>query len=84
MLRSLAAVSLLTIWSCHKQPVMTTIPKDIHSFSNPQQIAVTHLNLDLTVAFDRLSVQGNVVLTLERHDSKADKTHPGYPTSANR
>ena len=72
MLRSLAAISLLTFWSCHKQPVMT-IPKDIHSFSNPQQIAVKHLNLALNVAFDRLSVQGNVVLTLERHDSKADK-----------
>jgi leukotriene-A4 hydrolase len=50
-----------------------TIPKDIHSFANPQQIAVTHLDLDLNVLFDRLSVQGTVVLTLERNDSNADK-----------
>jgi len=50
-----------------------TIPKDIHSFSNPQQIAVTHLALDLNIFFDRLSVQGTVVLTLERSDSKADQ-----------
>jgi leukotriene-A4 hydrolase len=49
-----------------------TIPKDIHSLSNPQQIAVTHVNLDLNVFFDRLSVQGSVVLTLQRNDEKAD------------
>jgi leukotriene-A4 hydrolase len=71
MRQSLAALSLLTLWSCHSKPVMT-IPKDIHSFSNPQQISVKHLNLDLNVAFDRLSVQGSVVLTLERNDRKAD------------
>ncbi len=50
-----------------------TIPKDIHSFSNPQQIAVSHLALDLNVLFDRLSVQGTVILTIERNDEKADK-----------
>jgi leukotriene A-4 hydrolase/aminopeptidase len=49
------------------------IPKDIHSFSNPQQISVKHFNLDLNVLFERLSVQGSVVLTLDRHDAKADK-----------
>jgi leukotriene-A4 hydrolase len=49
-----------------------TIPKDIHSFSNPQQIAVTHLDLDLNVLFDRKSIQGTVVLQFERNDPKAE------------
>jgi leukotriene-A4 hydrolase len=72
MRRSLAAICLFMLWSCHSKPTMT-IPKDIHSFSNPQQISVSHFNLDLSVFFDRLSVQGAVVLTLERHDRKADR-----------
>src|ERR1700722_20088053 len=71
MRRSPAAISLLVLWSCHTKPTMT-IPKDIHSFSNPQQIAVTHLDLDLNVLFDRKSVQGTVVLTLERNDPKVE------------
>jgi aminopeptidase N len=45
----------------------------MHSYSNPQQIAVTHLNLDLGIYFDRQSVEGTVVLTLDRRDKKADK-----------
>jgi leukotriene-A4 hydrolase len=73
MRQSLAAFSLVILWSCHPKPTMKPIPKDIHSFSNPQQISVKHLNLDLNVFFDRMSVQGAVVLTLDRRDSKADK-----------
>jgi aminopeptidase N len=52
-------------------PTPIPIPKDIHSLSNPQQISVKHLNLDLSVFFERLSVQGTAVLTLDRHDPKA-------------
>jgi leukotriene A-4 hydrolase/aminopeptidase len=50
-----------------------TIPKDIHSFANPQQVAVKHLDLDLNVFFDRLSVQGTALLTIEHLDPHAGK-----------
>jgi leukotriene A-4 hydrolase/aminopeptidase len=77
MRQRLAAIPLLILWACQhpKPPAMNiiVIPKDIHSFSNPQQISVKHLNLDLSVFFERLSVQGTVVLTLDRHDPKADR-----------
>jgi leukotriene-A4 hydrolase len=52
---------------------MKPVPKDIHSFSNPQQICVKHFNLDLKVRFDRRSVQGAVILTVRRRDPKGDK-----------
>lgn len=66
----LAALPLILLWSCHSKPNMI-IPKDIHSFSNPQQISVTHLDLDLTVLFDQLTLQGTAILTLNRHDKNA-------------
>jgi leukotriene-A4 hydrolase len=47
------------------------IAKDIHSFSNPQQIAVLHADLDLSVIFEQKSLQGTVVLSIERTDPKA-------------
>lgn len=43
------------------------IPKDIHSLSNPQDVLVTHADLDLDVLFDHKTLKGSVTLTVERH-----------------
>lgn len=39
---------------------------DVHSFSNPQDVKVTHVNLDLDVRFDRKVLQGTATLAFER------------------
>ncbi len=53
---------------------MPTFARDIHSFSNPQQIAVKHVDLDWNVLFDKKILQGTATLTLER--TSDDKTAP--------
>ncbi|MGY0564137.1 MAG: aminopeptidase, partial [Paraglaciecola chathamensis] len=40
--------------------------KDYHSFSNPEQISVTHLALDLDVNFDKKIISGDVELSVKR------------------
>lgn len=47
---------------------------DSHSFGNPDQIRVHHVDLDLTVDFDHHILKGTVVLDLERQ--------PGCPADA--
>ena len=49
------------------QPMETKYADDTHSFSNPNEIAVTHLNLDLTVSFEDRIISGTVVYDLERN-----------------
>ncbi len=39
---------------------------DIHSLANPASVRVTHLNLDLTVVFERQTIQGIAILTIDR------------------
>ena len=39
---------------------------DYHSFSNPDQIKVTHLDLDLTADFEQSVLQGQATLTVDR------------------
>ncbi len=53
------------------KPVMPPIPKDIHSLSNPQQIAVRHIDLDLSVVFEQKTLQGSAILSFERIDPRA-------------
>ncbi len=48
------------------QPVI-----DDHSYSNPHQVRVTHVDLALDVLFDRKILQGVAVLTLQRKDAQA-------------
>jgi leukotriene-A4 hydrolase len=43
-----------------------------HSFAKPDEVAVTHLDLDLTVDFDRERIHGNVALHIENRTG-ADK-----------
>ena len=40
---------------------------DEHSFGNPQEIAVSNVDLDLTVDFDKRVLSGTATLTLKRN-----------------
>ncbi len=44
-----------------------TFAQDIHSFSNPQQTRVTHVDLDWDVLFDQKILRGTATLTVERN-----------------
>lgn len=46
---------------------------DVHSYSNPQEIRVRHVDLDWNVLFDRKILQGTATLTLEQ---TSEKFHP--------
>jgi len=45
---------------------------DHHSFSNPQQMVVRHVALDLTVDFDQRVLHGSASLDIERLQNEAD------------
>lgn len=45
---------------------------DYHSFSNPDEIIVTHLDLDLTADFDSSVLSGTATLTYRKQQSDAD------------
>lgn len=51
--------------------MQSTITKDIHSFSNPTQIAVRNVDLDLAVSFEERKLRGAAVLWLEQLDKAA-------------
>ncbi len=50
-----------------------TSARDTHSFANPEQVRVRHVDLDLKVLFDRKVLQGTSTLTLDR---AASGEHP--------
>ncbi len=54
-----------------KAPVLPSIAHDIHSYANPGEVRVRHLNLDLTVVFEQQTIQGVAVLTIDRADPTA-------------
>jgi len=41
--------------------------KDYHSFSNPEDVRVTHLDLDLTADFETSQLMGSATLTVKRN-----------------
>ncbi len=47
---------------------------DVHSFSRPDEIAVRHMELDLTVDFENRRLSGTATLELDRRGS-ADRLH---------
>ncbi len=47
-------------------------PQDIHSYSNPEQIQVKHVELNLEVQFDRKALKGTSTLTIERKQNDAN------------
>ncbi len=50
----------------------TRVPDDPHSAAQPNQTAVTHLALELTVDFDRQRLRGTAAYTLDRKVAGAD------------
>jgi leukotriene-A4 hydrolase len=53
-------------------PPPATADVDPHTFARPDEVAVSHLDLDLTVDFDRRTLTGTATLTLDR--KRADAT----------
>ncbi len=65
-------ISLLlsvALTGCDPKPTadMNKYAKDTHSFSRPNEVAVTHLHLDLNVDFDNKVLSGSAAYTLERN-----------------
>lgn len=56
-----------TVANENAQQMKTKYADDTHSFSKPNEIAVTHLNLDLAVSFEDRKISGTVVYDLERN-----------------
>ncbi|MDQ1347699.1 MAG: leukotriene-A4 hydrolase [Acidobacteriota bacterium] len=52
-------------------PAIAAAPADPHSFSRPAEVAVRHLELDLTVDFEGRRLAGSATLTLDRRDPAA-------------
>lgn len=46
--------------------------KDYHSFANPDEVTVKHIDLDLTADFDNKQLKGSATLTVERQQDGAD------------
>jgi leukotriene-A4 hydrolase len=67
-----AVLSCFLAASCHK-PAMQNTRRDIHSYSNPEQVRVRDVDLDLEVLFDRKILKGSATLALERRE-------PGEPS----
>jgi leukotriene A-4 hydrolase/aminopeptidase len=49
------------------------VSKDYHSYANPDEVLVTHLNLDLTADFDTKKLIGSVQLTVKRQKENANE-----------
>jgi len=47
------------------------VDRDYHSLSNPEQVKVTHLSLDLDVDFDQRIIRGTAKLDYQKVDSEA-------------
>jgi len=45
---------------------VTIARKDIHSYARPEEVRVTHMNLDWRIDFDQRVLDGTVTLSLER------------------
>ena len=69
---------LLALISCAQSPrqpaqsaelaTPTEAARDPHSYSNPAQVRVRHVSLDLEVSFEKKILQGNAVLDIERKE----------------
>jgi leukotriene A-4 hydrolase/aminopeptidase len=46
-------------------------PQDFHSYSNPHEVRVRHLDLDWDVNFDKKILKGTAVLTIDRMNQEA-------------
>jgi leukotriene A-4 hydrolase/aminopeptidase len=57
-----------TLQQTHSTPgdTPTNDARDEHSYSNPEQVRVRHIDLDLEVLFERKALKGTSTLTIER------------------
>src|SRR5258705_1499899 len=62
----LAAALLSCFLAASCRPAMQNARRDIHSFSNPDQIQVQHFDLDCDVLFDQKILKGTATLSVER------------------
>ncbi|MBK9168455.1 MAG: M1 family metallopeptidase [Bryobacterales bacterium] len=67
---SLSALLVMTS-ACGSDPAKAPVRRDPHSFSNPEQVRVRHLELDVEVSFERKVLSGTATLNLERRDRGA-------------
>ena len=68
----LAVASLASAQQVKRSSGSSAVPvKDEHSFGNPQQVQVTHIDLDLGVDFAKRSLSGTATLTLKRSQPAA-------------
>ncbi|MFN7924172.1 MAG: M1 family metallopeptidase [Bryobacteraceae bacterium] len=64
--------ALLALSACTSpKKTMVQAPPDPHSFANSQQVRATHVDLDLTVHFDKKILDGAATLTVHRRDADA-------------
>lgn len=66
---------LFALCACHAGPAPTppakTMTHDRHSFARPDQVAVRHVALDLSLDFDRRIAAGTCTLSIDRTDPDA-------------
>ena len=77
---SIIIVGMLALTACKEAPKNAIVSEpvmpidagiDYHSFSNPDEIKVTHIDLDLTADFIQKSLIGSATLTFERVNKDA-------------
>ena len=52
-------------------PILPDVRKDMHSHSNPEQVRVSRVELDLDVVFEQKSLRGSATLLLKRIEPNA-------------
>ena len=62
----LALISLGLIWSCSSPPSPQTMAPDPHSYARPNEVEVTHLDLDISVDFEEEVISGTAILNIDR------------------
>ncbi|MDN4501902.1 M1 family metallopeptidase [Alteromonadaceae bacterium BrNp21-10] len=78
-IRNILVLFLLTaLVGCGKPPTSDANPlasmqvgKDYHSFSNPDSVKVNHIDLDLTVDFEKSVISGSATLSYKKIDQHA-------------
>ncbi|KAA3618701.1 MAG: M1 family peptidase [Calditrichaeota bacterium] len=63
----LTLIFTLLLFSCAKNKELSDIPKDPHSWSNPQEVIVQHLALELNVDFNAKQLSGCARLEIRNH-----------------
>ncbi|MDQ3749316.1 MAG: hypothetical protein M3367_09955, partial [Acidobacteriota bacterium] len=62
----LISANSASIGNAQKTSAMQRFVEDTHSYSNPQAVRVTDVDLDWNVLFDKKILQGTAILSFER------------------